>query len=117
MAFGSARKIADPEQKTRALRVISEHVLAGRWNDVRRPTEKELKATAVLEVSIEEASAKVRVGPPLDDEDDYSLPIWAGILPLSIEPKTPYPIQDSQMASKCRNILLRPQFREARVLK
>lgn len=91
VAFGTARKIEDPEQKTRALRIISEHVLAGRWEDVRHPTEKELKATAVLEFSIEEASAKVRVGPPLDDEDDYSLPIWAGILPLNLEPKTPIP--------------------------
>jgi len=91
VAFGSARKIDDPEQKTQALRVISEHLIAGRWNDVRSPTGKELKATSVLEFSIEEASAKVRAGPPLDDEEDYSLPIWAGILPLRLEAKTPVP--------------------------
>jgi len=59
------------------LRIISEHLIAGRWNDVRSPSEKELKATGVLEFSIEEASAKIRQGPPLDDEDDYSLPVWA----------------------------------------
>lgn len=89
VAFGVARKLVDAEQKTRALRIISEHLIAGRWNDVRGPTEKELKATAVLEFSIEEASAKVRQGPPLDDEEDYSLPIWAGILPLRMEAQTP----------------------------
>jgi uncharacterized protein len=87
VAFGSAYKIDEPAQKTRALRIISEHLIAGRWNDVRSPSEKELKATAVLEFSIEEASAKIRTGPPLDDEDDYSLPVWAGVLPLGLEAK------------------------------
>jgi nitroimidazol reductase NimA-like FMN-containing flavoprotein (pyridoxamine 5'-phosphate oxidase superfamily) len=91
VAFGTARKIQDPAEKTRALRVISEHLLAGRWNDVRGPTEKELKATAVLEFVIEEASAKVRQGPPLDDEEDYSLAVWAGVLPLKLEAKAPVP--------------------------
>ena len=91
VAFGKARKIDDPGRKTRALRVISEHLIAGRWNDVRAPSERELKATAVLEFSIEEASAKIRTGPPGDDEEDYTLPIWAGILPLQLEPQTPVP--------------------------
>ncbi len=90
-AFGTAVKIEDPAQKTRALRIVSEHLLAGRWNDVRSPSEKELKATAVLEFSIEEASAKIRQGPPLDDEDDYSLPVWAGVLPLRLQAETPIP--------------------------
>src|SRR5664279_260976 len=71
VAFGTARKIVDPEQKVQALRVISEHLIAGRWADVRGPSDKELKATTVLEFSIEEASSKVRSGPPLDDENDY----------------------------------------------
>jgi len=87
MAFGTARKIADQERKVHALRVISEHLIAGRWADVRGPTDKELKATAVLEFSIEEASAKIRTGPPADDEEDYALPMWAGVLPLRLEPK------------------------------
>jgi hypothetical protein len=91
VAFGVARAIDDPEDKIRALRIISEHLLQGRWNDVRGPSEKELKATAVLEFSIEEASAKVREGPPLDDEEDYSLPVWAGILPLRMEAQAPVP--------------------------
>jgi nitroimidazol reductase NimA-like FMN-containing flavoprotein (pyridoxamine 5'-phosphate oxidase superfamily) len=88
VAFGTAGKIDDAAQKTHALRVISENVIAGRWRDVRGPTDNELKATTALEFSIEEASAKVRTGPPLDDEEDYSLPVWAGVLPLKLEART-----------------------------
>jgi uncharacterized protein len=95
VAFGTAHRIDESAHKTRALRIISEHLIAGRWNDVRNPSEKELKATAVLEFSIEEASAKIRTGPPLDDEEDYSLPVWAGILPLSLEARPP--IRDSRL--------------------
>ena len=91
MVFGTARKIVDQELKARALHVISDHLIAGRWNDVREPTENELKATAVLEFSIEEASAKVRTGPPIDDAEDYVLPVWAGILPLEVRAGTPIP--------------------------
>ncbi len=89
MVFGTARKIEEQERKMHALRVISEHLMAGRWTDVRPPAEHELKVTAVLEFEIEEASAKVRTGPPLDDEADYALPIWAGVLPLELMPKAP----------------------------
>lgn len=91
VAFGTARKIEEASRKMHALRVISEHLIPGRWNDVRTPTEKELKATTVLEFSIAEASAKVREGPPLDDEEDYGLPVWAGVLPLTLEAKSPVP--------------------------
>ena len=91
VAFGTARKVADPEQKIKSLRVISEHLIAGRWAEVRGPSEKELKATTVLEVSIEEASSKVRSGPPLDDESDYGLAVWAGVLPLEIRSLPPIP--------------------------
>jgi nitroimidazol reductase NimA-like FMN-containing flavoprotein (pyridoxamine 5'-phosphate oxidase superfamily) len=91
VAFGTARKVVDPEQKVKSLRVISEHLIAGRWADVRGPSEKELKATMVLEFSIEEASSKVRSGPPLDDESDYGLPVWAGVLPLEIKSRPPIP--------------------------
>lgn len=96
VAFGAARKIDEPDQKTRALRAISEHLIAGRWNEIRGPSKKELKATAVLEFSIEEASAKIRQGQPVDDKDDYSLAVWAGIVPLKLEAKTPVP--DSRLA-------------------
>jgi len=91
VAFGTARKVADPEQKIKSLRVISEHLIAGRWEDVREPSEKELKATTVLEFSIEEASSKVRGGPPLDDESDYGLRVWAGVLPLEMRSLPPIP--------------------------
>src|SRR5947199_2080116 len=96
VAFGTARKIEDPIHKTEALRVISDHLIRGRWDDVRVPNEKELKATAVLEFTIEEASAKVRTGPPVDDEEDYALPVWAGVLPLKLTPGAPIP--DSRLA-------------------
>ena len=91
MVFGTARMLADQPRKIEALRIISEHLIRGRWNDVRGPSESELKATAVLELEIEEASAKVRTGPPLDDEEDYGLPIWAGVLPLELTPKAVVP--------------------------
>ena len=97
MAFGTARAIGDPERKTHALRVISEHLMKGRWETVRAPYEKELKATAVVEFQIEEASAKVRTGPPLDDEEDYELPIWAGVLPLQLTAGAP--LDDPRLAN------------------
>jgi nitroimidazol reductase NimA-like FMN-containing flavoprotein (pyridoxamine 5'-phosphate oxidase superfamily) len=100
VAFGTARQIEGAEEKTRALRIISEHVIAGRWSDVRGPSDKELKATAVLEFSIEEASAKIRTGPPVDDEEDYSLPVWAGVLPWRMEAKTPVP--DPRLAASIK---------------
>ncbi len=96
VVFGSAHPVEVPAEKTRALRVISEHLLPGRWDDVRAPTAKELKATSVLALPIEEASAKLRAGPPLDEEADYALPVWAGVLPLALEAGTPIP--DPRMA-------------------
>ena len=89
VAFGTARKIADPGQKIECLRVISEHLIAGRWTGVREPSTQELNATTVLEFSIEEASAKARRGEPVDDEDDYGLPVWAGVIPLEMRAKPP----------------------------
>lgn len=91
VAFGMAKKVESPIEKEGALRTISEHLIAGRWNDVRLPTQQELKATAVLEFTIEEASAKIRTGPPLDDEEDYELAVWAGVLPLQLRPQEPVP--------------------------
>jgi nitroimidazol reductase NimA-like FMN-containing flavoprotein (pyridoxamine 5'-phosphate oxidase superfamily) len=91
VAFGRARKIEDPLLKNEALRVISEHLIRGRWDEVREPNQSELKGTSVLEFRIEEASAKVRTGPPLDDEEDMGLPVWAGVLPLSLLPGEPTP--------------------------
>lgn len=96
VAFGTAQKVEAREGKLRALRTISEHLLPGRWRDVRAPNEKELKATTILEFTIEEASAKIRTGPPLDEGADYGWPVWAGVLPLTLEAKLPVP--DPQVA-------------------
>ena len=89
MLLGTARPVDSPPEKLSALEAIVEHILPGRWSEARQPTEKELKATSVLELPIDEASAKVRSGPPLDDEADYALPVWAGVLPLASEPRAP----------------------------
>jgi nitroimidazol reductase NimA-like FMN-containing flavoprotein (pyridoxamine 5'-phosphate oxidase superfamily) len=87
--LGTARLVEDPAEKMEALRVFTEHVMKGRWDQVRQPTEQEMKATAVLALPIEEVSAKVRTGGPLDDEADYALPVWAGVLPLETVAKDP----------------------------
>jgi uncharacterized protein len=89
--FGTTRLVDDPAEKMEALRIFTEHVMKGRWDDVRQPTEQELKATTVLALPLEEVSAKVRAGGPLDDEADYSLPVWAGVLPLETVAKAPEP--------------------------
>jgi nitroimidazol reductase NimA-like FMN-containing flavoprotein (pyridoxamine 5'-phosphate oxidase superfamily) len=97
IVFGTARKIDDPEQKTAALKIISDHLIVGRWEEVRPPSNQELKATTVLAIAIEEASAKSRSGAPADDEADYALPIWAGVLPLTKAAGVPEP--DSRLDS------------------
>ncbi len=93
--LGTATLVDDPEEKLEALRLLSEHILPGRWEDSRQPNERELKQTSVLRVPIEEFSAKVRVGPPVDDEEDYSFPTWAGVVPL--EMKAGAPINDERL--------------------
>ena len=87
--LGTAALVDDPAEKLAALRALSEHILPNRWDDSRQPNEKELKATSVLRVPINEFSAKVRVGPPLDNEEDYSFPTWAGVIPLEINSGAP----------------------------
>jgi uncharacterized protein len=89
--LGTARLVADPAEKMEALRIFTDHVMKGRWDDVRQPTEQELKATTVLALPLEEVSAKVRTGGPVDDENDYNLPTWAGVLPLETSVKSPVP--------------------------
>jgi len=84
LVFGRATLVAEPTEKYEALVALSEHIVRGRWADVREPNEQELKQTTVLCLPLEEASAKIRTGPPLDDEEDYALPIWAGIVPLKL---------------------------------
>jgi nitroimidazol reductase NimA-like FMN-containing flavoprotein (pyridoxamine 5'-phosphate oxidase superfamily) len=84
VVFGKAEEVVDREEKVRVLDKLVEHVCRGRSADARRPNEKELKQTLVLRIPIAEASAKIRTGPPKDDEEDYALPIWAGVLPLAV---------------------------------
>lgn len=81
--YGRAHEVHG-EEKMEALRIVSDQILPGRWNEVRLPNETEMKATTVLAIEIETASAKIRTGPPKDDAEDYDLPIWAGILPVSL---------------------------------
>lgn len=87
--FGRAKVIDDREEKLQALFALSEHMIRGRWQDVREPSEAELNQTTVLSLPIEEGSAKIRTGPPLDDEEDYELPVWAGVIPLKLVAEKP----------------------------
>jgi nitroimidazol reductase NimA-like FMN-containing flavoprotein (pyridoxamine 5'-phosphate oxidase superfamily) len=91
MLLGRATLVADPEEKRAALRAVVEHIVPGRWADVRAPTENELAATSVLALTIDEASAKVRSGGPMDDEEDYALAAWAGVIPLVSRAGAPEP--------------------------
>ena len=82
--LGRAEMVTEPDEKNKALEAFTNHIVPGRWADVRWPTELELKATTVLRLPITEASAKIRTGPPIDDDEDYSMDVWAGVLPLSL---------------------------------
>jgi uncharacterized protein len=91
VVLGTAQEVADLAEKNEALKAIVEHVAPQRWNDVRWPTSQELKATSVLRFPLEEVSAKIRTGPPIDDEEDYQLACWAGELPLRLTPQALIP--------------------------
>jgi uncharacterized protein len=89
LVFGRATIVDDPKEKYEALVALSEHIIRGRWADVREPNEQEMVQTTVLCLPMEEASAKIRTGPPLDDEEDYALPMWAGVIPLKLTAEQP----------------------------
>jgi nitroimidazol reductase NimA-like FMN-containing flavoprotein (pyridoxamine 5'-phosphate oxidase superfamily) len=91
VVLGQAAEVVEASEKLKALRALTEHVVPGRWDEARRPIPKELRATCVLSIPLDEASAKVRTGPPFDDEDDYGLSVWAGLLPLELVPRPPIP--------------------------
>ena len=97
--LGTARAVNDPTEKLEALRLLSEHILPGRWVESRLPNEKELKATLVMRLPIEEFSAKVRQGPPVDDEEDYAFSTWAGVIPLEMVAGNP--INDPRLNLGC----------------
>jgi nitroimidazol reductase NimA-like FMN-containing flavoprotein (pyridoxamine 5'-phosphate oxidase superfamily) len=90
VVFGKATAIEAADAKLNALRALSEQMIPGRWDEVRQPTDKELKATTVLSLPLEEVSAKVRTGPPHDDTEDYALEVWAGVLPLKLVAGEPF---------------------------
>jgi len=89
VVLGTAVAVQDPAEKLEALRLLSEHILPGRWVESRQPNEKEIKATLVMRLPITEFSAKVRQGDAIDDEPDYAFPTWAGVIPLSVVPGEP----------------------------
>lgn len=84
VALGKATLVNTPQEKFEALRAFTEKILPGRWNEARQPSEKEQKATSILRLPLTEVSAKVRSGPPTDDEPDYALPVWAGVIPVHL---------------------------------
>ena len=98
VVFGTATTVQDTDQKLEALYAFSEHIVAGRWAEVRPPSRQELAGTLVLALPLSEASAKVRTGPPVDDEADYALPVWAGEIPLKVV--ATQPINDPRLGSE-----------------
>src|SRR5437879_1631017 len=89
VALGKATLVDASDEKLEALRAFTEKIIRGRWNDARQPNEKELKATSILRLPLTEVSAKMRTGPVEDDAPDYALPVWAGVIPLSLTPGAP----------------------------
>ncbi|HXC24670.1 MAG TPA: pyridoxamine 5'-phosphate oxidase family protein [Gemmatimonadaceae bacterium] len=91
IAFGTAQALQHPAEKMAALKHLTERLFPGRWTEIRQPSDQELKATTVLWLDLEEVSAKVRSGPPVDDEEDYARPVWAGVLPIAAVVEIPHP--------------------------
>jgi hypothetical protein len=100
VVLGTATEVTDRDEKLEAMRVIVEHVVPGRWRDARQPNEKEVRGTLVLSLPITEASAKIRMGGPLDDEADLAFPVWAGHVPLRVVAGEPVP--DAKLAAGLR---------------
>jgi uncharacterized protein len=91
IVLGRAREVTDREEKLRAMQRVVEHVIPGRWNDARWPNHAEIKGTTILALPLDEASAKIRTGPPADDDADLELPVWAGVIPVGIRAADPVP--------------------------
>lgn len=96
--FGAAKVIKDENEKLEALQLFTEHLVPGRWAEVRPPNANELKATTVFALPLLEASAKIRAGSPVDDAEDYEINVWAGVLPLAMKAGKPLP--DPQMSQE-----------------
>jgi nitroimidazol reductase NimA-like FMN-containing flavoprotein (pyridoxamine 5'-phosphate oxidase superfamily) len=91
VVVGRATELTDRQEKVRAMHCVVEHILPGRWQDARQPSEQEIRATTILALPLTEASAKIRTGPPTDDEDDLGLPVWAGVIPVALRTAEPVP--------------------------
>src|SRR5712672_2033303 len=89
VALGNASIVDEPDEKLEELRAFTEKILPGRWEDARQPNDKELKATSILKLPLTEVSAKIRSGPVQADEEDYALPVWAGLVPLHLQAGPP----------------------------
>jgi hypothetical protein len=96
VVFGTAALVSESADKLKALEALTDHLIPGRWREIRQPNSQELKRTLVLAIPIDEASAKIRVGPPLDDEEDYQLDVWAGVIPLELRASAP--LDDARLA-------------------
>lgn len=93
--FGNGRIVEERDQKMHGLKVLTEHLVPGRWEDARLPSEQELNATTLISMSIDEGTAKIRTGHPGDEEEDYDLPVWAGVIPMRLQ--TLSPIDDERL--------------------
>jgi nitroimidazol reductase NimA-like FMN-containing flavoprotein (pyridoxamine 5'-phosphate oxidase superfamily) len=91
VVLGHAHEVTETKAKLRAMECVVEHVVAGRWAEARQPSDAEIKGTTILAVTLDEASAKIRTGPPKDFDEDLSLPVWAGVIPLDLRRGRPYP--------------------------
>ena len=95
VVVGAGRLVAESDEKRLALEAVVEHIMPGRAAEARGPSAKEMRATTVVAIALEEASAKTRTGPPVDDDEDLALPVWAGVLPLGVQPGAPVPDTES----------------------
>jgi uncharacterized protein len=91
VVLGRARQVTEPEERMEALRTLTNHLVPERWEEVREPNDLELKQTMVLALPLDEVSAKVRIGPPVDDEEDYATPVWPGVVPMVTQLREPIP--------------------------
>ena len=110
VVLGRAVEVDDPDEKLRALEAFGERILPGRWAEVRPPTRLELKATSILRLPLDEASAKLREGPPADEEEDYDLPVWAGVIPLALRAGEPQ--ADPRLAFDLAPPAVPPRYRD-----